>query len=197
MTRVDNPVARRLDTAVTQWKNDGDFAGLLANLNDIRSSAPVDDIIAATEPYVGVPEVAGPLYEAVVEQRPHDARALVILGSAWWLAGRGPEAVGELASRAIAADAGNRGAWHLWALTEADQRRRMERWLQVSRRFPDDLLARANLADNAGSLASTENDPVALSIAIESYESLLAQAGRPEEKAALSNALATLRKWRM
>jgi hypothetical protein len=86
------------------------------------------------------------VYERIVAERPTDARALVILANAYWLAGRGPEVVGDLASRAIAADPTNRGGWHLWALTESNPRRRTDRWLQVSRRFPGDDLAKANLA---------------------------------------------------
>jgi hypothetical protein len=189
-------VAGRLAAAVELWRNGGDFAALLDELQQVRSSASVEAIVAAAEPFLSLPEVCGPLYEEVVARRPHDARALVVLAGAWWLAGRGPEAVGELASRALVADPDNRGAWHLWALTEANPRLRMERWLQVTQRFPDDQLARANLADNAGSVANSENDPVALAMAIESYEGLLALARRPEEKEALASALSTLRSWR-
>jgi hypothetical protein len=73
----------------------------------------------------------------------------------------------------------------------------MERWMQVSRRFADDALARANLADNATSLASAENDPVALAIAIDSYELLLADAEHPDQRQAIQKALDTLRNWRV
>jgi ribosome-associated translation inhibitor RaiA len=73
----------------------------------------------------------------------------------------------------------------------------MERWLQVSHRFADDELARANLADNATSLASAENDPVALAIAIDSYELLKANAEHSDQKAAIDKALETLRNWRI
>jgi hypothetical protein len=73
----------------------------------------------------------------------------------------------------------------------------MERWLQVSHRFTDDELARANLADNATSLASAENDPVALAIAIDSYEALKATAAHPDQRDAIDKALETLRNWRI
>ena len=46
----------------------------------------------------------GPLYERIVAARPDDARALVILANSYWLTGRGAEATGELAARALAAD---------------------------------------------------------------------------------------------
>ena len=140
--------------------------------------------------------IAGPIYEKIVAQRPDDARALVILANAYWLSGRGPDAVGELASRAISADPANRGAWHLWALSESDPRARTERWQQVSERFPEDDLAKASFADNAAALAGAESDPVALKLAIAAYEDLLARASHPDQKNALEGALMTLRRWR-
>src|ERR687889_439103 len=115
------------------------------------AAAPAADheVAAAIEPFRDVPEAAGFVYEKVVAERPSDARALVILANCYWLVGRGPDVVGQLATRAIAADPANRGAWHLWALTESSPRQRTERWRQVVARFPEDDLARANLADNA------------------------------------------------
>jgi hypothetical protein len=105
--------------------------------------------------------------------------------------------VGELATRAIAADPTNRGAWHLWALTESNPRQRTARWHQVTRRFPEDQLAKALLADNAASLAGAEHDDEALVLAIATYEELLALAERPEQQAALRRALDTLRAWKL
>ena len=186
-----------LADAVRAYRADADAASLLDRLEVIAAAADVDALIAAAEPYRDIPEVAGPIYERIVAQRPRNARALVILASAYWLHGRGPDVVGELASRAIAADPANRGAWHLWALTESDPRARVGRWEQVSTRFPDDQLAAANLADNAASLAGAEHDPVALGLAIETYEKLLAQADHPQQRAALQTALRTLREWRL
>jgi hypothetical protein len=184
-----------MDRVVAAYRSNGSFPDLLTSIGELARDVTVEDLIDAAEPYIGMPEVAGPIYEYVVDARPDDGRALVVLASSYWLTGRGPDVVGELASRAISADPQNRGAWHMWALTEGDQRRRMERWLQVTERFPDDELARANLADNATSLASAENDPVALSIAIGSFEKLLANASRPEQKESITNALNTLRGW--
>ena len=94
-----------------------------------------------------------------------DAQSIVVLANAYWLTGRGPDAVGKLAQRAIDIDAQNRGAWHLHALSESDPRARMERWRTVATRFPTDLLARAALADNAASVAGAEHDPLALDLA--------------------------------
>jgi hypothetical protein len=121
---------------------------------------------------------------------------LVILANAFWLQGRGPEVVGELASRAIAADPANRGAWHLWALSESDPRSRVRRWQQVSERFPTDDLAMAAVADNAASVAGAEHDYGMLDFAIETYERLLERASEPPQREAITTALSALRGWR-
>lgn len=134
--------------------------------------------------------------EKAVEQSPNDARKLVALANAYWLTGRGPEPVGELASRAIAADPDNRAGWHLWALSESDPRQRLGRWQQVSERFPADDLARANVADNAAAVAGAEHDYEALDLAIATYEKLLSTATEREQKEALDAALRSLRGWK-
>jgi hypothetical protein len=181
--------------AVDRYKLDGEMAALQAALAALPDTAPA--ILAeAVEPFRDMPEVAGPVYERIVAAEPDNARALVVLANAYWLSGRGPDVVGDLATRAIAADAGNRGAWHLWALSEGSPRERTSRWKQVSARFPDDLLARANLADNAAALAGAEHDYAALDLAIDSYEELLDRSGIPEQRAALEKAIATLKGWK-
>lgn len=190
-------VATAIERAVAAYRVDASVPRLLDALDQASRGAAPEALAAAVEPYRDIPEVAGPVYERVVAARPNDARALVILANAYWLAGRGPDVVGELASRAIAADPANRGGWHLWALTEAQPRQRTERWLQVTKRFPDDDLAKANLADNAASLAGAEHDPVALKLAISTYESLRARAGHPPQREALDAALRTLKGWRL
>jgi tetratricopeptide (TPR) repeat protein len=133
--------------------------------------------------------------ERAVDENPNDAKALVALANAYWLTGQGSEAVGDLASRAIAADPENRAGWHLWALSESDPRARLGRWQQVSERFPKDDLARANVADNAAALAGAEHDYDALDLAIATYEQLLATATQREQREALDNALRSLRGW--
>jgi hypothetical protein len=137
-----------------------------------------------------------PALERAVAERPEDARALVALANHYWLIGAGPEAVGDLASRAIASDPDNRAAWHLWALSESDPRARVVRWQQVSARFPLDELAKANLADNAASLAGAEHDYQAVDLAIETYEDLLATAQQPDQRSALEKAIKTLKGWK-
>jgi len=137
-----------------------------------------------------------PSLEKAVEDDPNDAKKLVALANAYWLSGRGPEAVGELSSRAIAADPANRAAWHLWALSESDPRQRVGRWQQVSARFPTDDLARANVADNAAALAGAERDYDALDLAIATYEKLLETAEHREQREALDAALRNLRGWK-
>lgn len=186
-----------ITAAVDAYRADANVGALLARIAGVARTADPELLAAAVEPFRGMPEVAGPAYEHIVAAKPDDARALVILANAYWLAGRGPEQVAELASRAIAADPSHRGAWHLWALTESDLRSRVNRWRQVAERFPDDQLARANLADNAASLASTDHDREALDLAIETYTALRARAERTEEKQALDRAIDTLRGWRL
>ena len=195
MSTLPADTAAAVALAVESYRETNEFSVLLERLLEIASAADLDDLIAAVEPYRTVPEIAGPVYERVVAERPNDARALVTLANAYWLTGRGAEATGDLAARALAADPANRAAWHLWALTEPDPRARMLRWKQVSERFSDDLLARATLADAAASLAGAERDREALQLAIRSYDILLKTAQRPEERAALETALTTLRGW--
>ena len=137
-----------------------------------------------------------PGLERAVAERPDDAKALVALANHYWLIGAGPEAVGDLASRAIASDPTNRAAWHLWALTESNPRERVARWQQVSQRFPSDDLARANLADNAASLAGAEHDYEAVDLAIATYRELLATAEHPDQRSALEKAIRTLEGWK-
>lgn len=137
-----------------------------------------------------------PDLERNVAENPGDARALVALANQYWLTGMGPEVVGDLASRAIAADPANRAGWHLWALSESDPRKRVTRWQQVCARFPADELAKANLADNAASLAGAEHDYDAVDLAISTYRELLATASVPEQRAALETAISTLSQWK-
>src|SRR3954468_16102603 len=152
--------AEALSAAVHEYRQQGDVGALLDRVQALARVADPDDLLAAAAPFRDLPEVVIPVYERLVAARPADAQAMVVLANAYWLTGRGADVVGELAQKAIAADAGNRGAWHLWALAEPDPRARMERWEQVASRFPSDQLARAALADNAASVAGAEHDPL-------------------------------------
>ena len=80
-----------------------------------KRTAP-DVLKQASQPFRDMPEVVIPLYERIVADSPNDAQAMVVLANAYWLTGRGPDAVEQLASRAKQIDPENRGAWHLWAL---------------------------------------------------------------------------------
>src|SRR3569833_4246025 len=140
-----------------------------------------------------MPEVVIPLYEQIVATSSDDAQSMVVLANAYWLSGRGPDAVDQLATRAKTIDPNNRGAWHLWALAQSNVRKRVDRWLEVTKRFPQDLLARAALADNAVSLATDEDDPVALKLAIHTYEGLLAESTQTAQRLALEETLKKLR----
>jgi len=186
-----------LAAAVDEYQVHGNPAHLRMRLREIAGSTTPDALVAAVEPFREIPEVAVPIYEQIVSAQPTNARALVVLANAYWLTGHGPDAVGELANRAIAADASNRGAWHLWALSESEPRQRLSRWQQVVTRFPADDLARAALADNAASLAGAEHDYGALDLAIETYEHLLGTATTDAQRQALTAALNSLRSWKL
>src|SRR6476661_4495980 len=189
-------VQAEIAAAMDEYQAHGNPAALRSRLRDIAGATTPDALIAAVEPFRDVPEVAIPVYEEIVAAQPGNARALVILANAYWLTGRGPDVVGDLASRAIAADATNRGGWHLWALSESDPRQRVTRWQQVVARFPSDDLARAALADNATALAGAEQDNEALDLAIATYEQLLQTAEHPEQRNALETAIKTLKQWK-
>lgn len=193
----DDDLQRALDGAVQKYREDGDGPELLRAIDVIAVGRSADDLVAAVEPYRQIPEIAGPVYEYVVAAQPDNARALVSLANAYWLTGRGPDVVGEVASRAIECDPSNRGAWHLWSLSEGDPRARVARWRQVVTRFPEDDLARASLADNLASLAGAEHDMEALDDAIAQFETLKARAEHPEQRASIEGALKSLRGWKL
>lgn len=180
-----------------EYQRQGDVGALLDRVQTLARAADPDLLLAAAAPFRELPEVVIPVYERVVAARPDDAQAMVVLANAYWLTGRGAHVVGELARRAMAVDDANRGAWHLWALAESDPRVRMERWERVTQRFPADQLARAALADNAASLAGAEHDPLALDLAVRTFESLWAEASRDEERRALEETIAKLKGWRL
>ena len=187
------PREAELATIVEEYRTTANIGTLIDRIRALASELTPEQLVRATAPYRDMPEVVIPAYEHIVAELPNDAQAMVVLANAYWLTGRGPDVVGRLASRAIEVDAGNRGAWHLWALSEPEVRDRVLRWQEVVSRFPHDQLARAVLADNAASLAGAEHDPDALSLAIETYEGLLADATHPEQRAALQATLKVLR----
>lgn len=196
MVKSATDAAAAVKAAIREYRSEADIPRLLAALDAIcDATSSTAELQSAVEPYREMHEVAGPVYERILEREPENAEVLVALANAYWLTGRGPEVVGDLASRAIAIAPENRAGWHLWALTESSPRGRMNRWHQVTMRFPDDKLAHAALADNATSVASAENDPVALKLAVGTYEMLLATATSEQERSALSTALGTIRKW--
>ena len=189
--------SRVIADALDRYQADDNLGALFDAMRALAARHDVDALVRAAEPFRDRLEVVIPLYEHVIAQRPNDARALVTLANAYWLTGRGPEIVGQLAQRARAADPTNRAAWHLWALAEPSVRARMERWQRVSEEFPADQLARAALADNAASLAGAEHDPLALDLAIATYDGLLREAETPTQRRALEETLTTLRGWRL
>ncbi|MDB4905379.1 MAG: hypothetical protein JWO05_163 [Gemmatimonadetes bacterium] len=189
--------APELASAVDEYRRTDNLGVLLDRVRRLAGLVSVEALRQAAAPFQELPEVMIPVYEHVVANRPADAQAMVILANAYWLTGRGPDVVGELAERAKVADPQNRGAWHLWALAQSDPRARMERWEQVATAFPTDQLARAALADNAASVAGNEHDPLALDLAVRTYESLLAEAVQPEHRTALTTTIDSLRNWKL
>jgi hypothetical protein len=190
-------VAAALAAAVNEYRQQGDVGTLLDRVKAVAYEAPPESLGAAAAPYMDLPEVVIPVYERIVEASPTEAQPMVVLANAYWLTGRGAEVVGRLAERAKSVDDGNRGAWHLWALAESDPRARMERWRAVSERFPADQLARAALADNAARVAGAEHDPLALDLAVQTFEGLWAEASRDEERRALEETIAKLKGWKL
>ncbi len=186
-----------LAAAVREYHQQGDMGALLDRVKALSRVADPESLLAAAAPFGDLPEVVIPVYERIVAARPDDAQAMVVLANAYWLTGRGADVVGALARRAIAADDANRGAWHLWALAESNPRARMERWEVVTQRFRADQLARAALADNAASVAGAEHDPLALDLAVRTYEGLWAEASRDEERRALEETIAKLKGWKL
>src|SRR5687768_6347479 len=112
------PLADQISAAVQRYDQDDNLGTLLDTIRALAKSAEVESLVAAAEPHRDRSEVVIPIYEHVTMVRPNDARALVVLANAYWLTGRGPDVVGDLAERAKVADPGNRAAWHLWALAE-------------------------------------------------------------------------------
>lgn len=191
------PPRDELASHIEAYHRSGDVGVLLDQLRALAKRTPPDQLKALAQDYREMPEVVIPLYERVVAVLPADAQAIVVLANAYWLTGRGPDVVGPMAAKAKQIDPDNRGAWHLWALAEADLRKRVDRWHDVTKRFPADQLARAALADNATSLAHDEEDVVALKLAIATYESLLAESTQTAQRLALEHTLETLRGWRL
>jgi hypothetical protein len=197
MSAPPSDLRSRIADAVDAYEASGNVGALMEQLFALRDGTTADALVMAVEPWRDRPEVAGPIYERVVAEQPNNARALVILANAYWLSGRGPDVVGELASRAMAADPNNRGAWHMWALTEADPRQRTIRWRQVVDRFPEDDLAKAACADNAASLAGAEQDREARDLAVQLYEDLLERTADAGQRGSLETAIRTLKGWQL
>lgn len=185
-----------LSSFVDEYQRTSDVGILFDQLKALAKRTSPNVLKSMAQPFRDMPEVIIPLYERIVADLSDDAQAMVVLANSYWLAGRGPAVVEPLAVRAKTIDPNNRGAWHLWALAESNLRKRVDRWLEVAKQFPNDQLARAALADNATSLANDEDDPVALKLAIATYEGLLAETTHGPQRLALEETLKTLRKWR-
>jgi hypothetical protein len=189
--------AHELALIVEAYHKTNDVGILLDQLKALAKRTAPETLKTWAHGYREMPEVVIPLYERIVATQPNDAQAIVVLANAYWLTGRGPEVVNKLANQAKSLDPTNRGAWHLWALAESDLRKRMGRWHDVTKKFPSDQLAHAALADNATSLANDESDPVALKLAIATYEGLLAESTAVAQQLAIEQSLKVLRGWKL
>lgn len=196
MTAPVRDLSSEVAAIIAELGHRPDGAELRRRLELAASDATAEQLARAAQSYKDELDVATPLYERLVALQPDNAQALVLLANAYWLQGRGPQVVGELANRAIALDPSNRGAWHLWALSESDPRRRVQRWQQVSARFPADDLALAAMADNATAVAGAEHDYEMVDLAIATYEQLLSRTTIPAQREAIETALRALRGWR-
>lgn len=189
--------ADRLAAIVADYQQHDNLGALFDELRTLARETEPAILIDITRPWRDMPEVVIPIFEQVIERTPEDAQSHVVLANAYWLTGRGPETVGRLATRAKSLDPSNRGAWHLWALSESDPRARMERWAEVTKQFPSDQLALAALADNAASVAGAEHDPLALDLALATYQSLLESSQNTAQRKSLKETIAALKKWRV
>lgn len=196
MVAPSTDLASRVASIVARHTTLADRHAMHEELHGLAQTAMPDALVAAAEPWRNEPDVVAPLYEVIVDAQPSNARAIVILANAYWLQGRGPQVVGELATRAMSVDPANRGAWHLWALSEPDPRSRVHRWQQVAERFPEDHLALAAVADNAASVAGAERDYDMLDLSIATYELLLSRSTEPSQREAVTAALGVLKGWK-
>ena len=196
MSAESNDRVARLAAVIAEYTSGSDVSLLRSRLQEFVDATPAAALLDLIEPYRDDPEVVAPVYEKVVQAEPPNAHAIVVLANAYWLQGRGPAVVGELAGRAMAADPSNRGAWHLWALSEGEPRQRTHRWEQVAQRFPEDNLALAAVADNAAAVAGAERDYEMLDLAITTFERLRERSTEPSQREAVDGALRALREWR-
>ena len=65
---LDLPAA--LAEAVNAYEASGNVGALMERLHHVREGATPDALVAAAEPWLHMPEVAGPLYERVVDHQP-------------------------------------------------------------------------------------------------------------------------------
>src|SRR5690349_6520350 len=100
-----------LTSYVESYQRSGDLGLLFDQLRALAKRTAPDLLKTASQSFRDMPEVVIPLYEQIVAVSPEDAQAMVVLANAYWLTGRGPQAVGELATRAKTIDPRNRGAW--------------------------------------------------------------------------------------
>ena len=83
MTAPTSGFAAALAAWGADYRAPHNIAHLKQHLKSLARQATPDAVIVAAEPYRDEPEIVAPLYEAVVEAQPDNARALVMLANAY------------------------------------------------------------------------------------------------------------------
>jgi hypothetical protein len=187
-------VGAALDAAVHEYRQRGDVGALLDRVKAVVREAPTEALGPAAAPYMDLPEVVIPVYERIVELSPTEAQPMVVLANAYWLSGRGAEVVGQLAERAKSVDDGT-AAPGTCGRSPSPTRAANGAMACGDAALPGRPARAAALADNAASVAGAEHDPLALDLAVQTFESLWAEASRDEERRALEETIAKLKGW--
>ena len=143
----------------------------------------------ASQPFRDMPEVVIPALRANRRStRPTDAQAMVILANAYWLTGRGPDAVEQLAVRAQGdrPDQPRRlASLGAHAGRPAQTRRPLARGHEAISRPTNSRAPRSPTTPRAS--RTTKHDPVALKLAIATYEGCSPNRGTPRSGWRLRN----------
>ena len=186
-----------LSSFVESYQQSGDVGLLFDQLKALAKRTAPDALKQAAQPFRDLPEVVIPLYERIVADSPNDAQAMVVLANSYWLTGRGPDAVEQLASRAKAID---RAESRRLAPLGAGRSRICESASIVGSKSRSAFRATNSRAPRSPTTPrvwrTTKQDPVALKLAIATYEGLLAETKQTAQRLALEETLKKLRNWR-
>src|SRR4051812_43251209 len=91
------PLTHLVADLVETYQRDADLGALMDGVASLAKRFPVPALKLAVTPYESLPEVVIPVYETIVSRADADARSMVVLANAYWLTGRGTDAVERLA----------------------------------------------------------------------------------------------------